>query len=103
MVKSLGSRVDALHKGGKGGFLALEDVGGVIGVLLGGGPDIGENPDTGVGEQRIYILNISSKKVHRVGCRYETSMSESNRREYEGYLEELIEQGYTACKTCSPE
>jgi len=69
---------------------------------LGASPDIGENPDTGMGEEQVYVLNISSKKIHKEGCRYETSMNEANRREYTGSIEDLLDQGYTVCKTCNP-
>ena len=68
---------------------------------LGGGAEGGETPDDS-GEATVYILNISSKKIHTEDCRYASSMKEENRKEHTGSLDELLSDGYTKCNTCNP-
>lgn len=52
--------------------------------------------------QATYILNTNSKKVHKETCRYATDINEANKQVYTGYLQDLINNGYTACGTCDP-
>lgn len=47
-----------------------------------------------------YILNISSKKIHLPDCSSVSKMSETNKKEYTGYLSDLIEEGYSLCGNC---
>ena len=47
-----------------------------------------------------YILNTNSKKFHKPDCESVKSISETNKSEYTGYENSLIEQGYTGCKNC---
>lgn len=49
-----------------------------------------------------YILNINSKKIHKETCKNAESISEHNKRVFDGTKEELIEQGYSPCGTCKP-
>jgi DNA-entry nuclease len=49
-----------------------------------------------------YILNTGSMKFHTPDCSAVAQMSESNRKEYTGSREKLIEQGYTPCGYCKP-
>lgn len=49
-----------------------------------------------------YILNTGSMKFHAPDCSAVSQMSESNRKEYTGSREKLIEQGYTPCGYCKP-
>ena len=49
-----------------------------------------------------YILNTNSKKFHRPACVAIESMSEKNKRGYNGARKELIEQGYEPCGICKP-
>lgn len=49
-----------------------------------------------------YILNTSSKKFHKPSCSSVRDMKESNKREFEGTREEVIEMGYEPCKRCNP-
>lgn len=49
-----------------------------------------------------YILNTNSKKIHEPSCSSVDSMSESNKKEYTGTLEELKAMGYEPCKRCNP-
>ena len=49
-----------------------------------------------------YILNTNSKKFHYPDCSSVSQMSESNKEEYTGTREELIEMGYEPCGNCNP-
>ena len=49
-----------------------------------------------------YILNINSKKFHLPTCSSAKQMKEENKEEYNGNRDELIAQGYSACKICKP-
>lgn len=49
-----------------------------------------------------WILNTSSKKIHREDCPYAGSISESNRAESSKSVSELIAEGYSACGSCKP-
>ena len=48
----------------------------------------------------IYILNISSYKIHRPDCRSVRQMKEENKQTYTGALYILLEEGYTTCGHC---
>lgn len=61
----------------------------------------GEEGGEGAGDES-YILNTSSKKFHKVDCGGASSIAESNKKEYTGSRESLIEDGYTPCGTCKP-
>ncbi len=49
-----------------------------------------------------YILNIGTKKIHKSTCSNVQDIKESNRKDHEGSLDELLAQGYTGCGTCKP-
>lgn len=50
-----------------------------------------------------WVLNTSSKKIHRSDCASVTAMAESNCAQSNKTIEELIAEGYTACKSCQPD
>lgn len=50
-----------------------------------------------------YIINIHSNKFHTPYCESVQKMSESNKINYTGTYEELIEQGYKPCAICNSE
>ena len=50
-----------------------------------------------------YVLNTSSKKIHEPDCTHVSRISDKNREEYNGYIEDLLKDGYTKCGTCNPE
>ena len=50
-----------------------------------------------------YVINLGTKKIHTPDCTYAKDMSGDNRREWEGSIEELLDQGYTKCGSCKPE
>lgn len=47
-----------------------------------------------------YVLNTNSKKIHTLDCQFGLQISESNRREYTGTIDELLADGYTRCASC---
>lgn len=55
-------------------------------------------------EVSTYILNKSSKKIHKEDCRYAQGIKEENKEVYTGLLEDLLSDGdFSACGTCKPE
>jgi len=49
-----------------------------------------------------YILNTNTMRFHLVDCQSVQDMKDSNRQEYFGSREELIEDGYVPCGRCHP-
>lgn len=47
-----------------------------------------------------YILNLNSKKIHKVTCGTGDLMLPENRKVYKGDIEDLFDQGYTLCGNC---
>lgn len=64
-------------------------------------PDIPENPAPGPNVVT-YIVNTNTKRFHRPDCSSVSDMKQSNKREYTGTAQELIDQGYSPCKQCNP-
>lgn len=52
--------------------------------------------------QSTYVLNTNTKKFHYPYCSSVEQMSVTNRKIYEENREDVIGQGYTACKRCNP-
>ena len=52
-----------------------------------------------------YVLNISSGKYHKPDCSGVKTMSEKNRRDFKGSLEDLLTEypSYQPCGTCKPQ
>lgn len=53
------------------------------------------------GEQT-YIVNENTKKFHLPSCSSVKDMNSGNIREFTGDRQELLDEGYSACKTCHP-
>lgn len=53
-------------------------------------------------EQQTYVLNKRSRKFHRPECDSVQSMSPSNKEEFTGLRQTLIDEGYTPCRSCNP-
>ncbi len=51
---------------------------------------------------QVYILNTNTKKFHKPDCQSVKTMKETNKEEYSGSREELIQSGYTPCQSCKP-
>lgn len=47
-----------------------------------------------------YVINTSSKKVHRADCTNATSITAENKEEYTGNLADFPYSGYTPCGVC---
>lgn len=50
----------------------------------------------------VYVLNTNTMKFHLSNCRYAESISEVNREETTKSRDELLSEGYEACKVCNP-
>lgn len=59
-------------------------------------------PSASDAEQQTYILNKKSRKFHRPECDGVQSMSSSNKEEFTGLRQTLIDEGYAPCKICNP-
>ena len=57
---------------------------------------------SGQAEGQHYVLNTRSMKFHLPECSGVATMSESNRRDYTGSRQALLDQGYSPCGTCNP-
>lgn len=66
-------------------------------------PETTEAPTAGEKTETAYVLNINSKKIHYPTCESVQKMKPSNKKEYTGTMEELLQQGYVPCKMCKPE
>ena len=49
-----------------------------------------------------YILNTSSKKIHKPTCGGLANTKPENKKSYTGDIQSLLDQGYTKCKNCNP-
>ena len=49
-----------------------------------------------------YVLNTSTGKFHRPSCRMVARMSDANKKVIKNTKEELLAEGYEACKVCRP-
>lgn len=49
-----------------------------------------------------YVLNISSKKIHRPDCKSVAQMSAKNKQSTSESLDVLLGRGYSKCKNCNP-
>ena len=49
-----------------------------------------------------YVLNTNSKKFHLPDCSGVENMNPSNRQDYTGTRQSLLDQGYSPCGTCKP-
>ena len=51
-------------------------------------------------QERTYILNTNTKKVHLPDCRSVEDMADHNKEECVGTLNDIKNKGYTPCKRC---
>lgn len=52
--------------------------------------------------EETYILNTSTKKIHRSSCHSIKQMSDSNKKNWKGNIKDLLDKGYSKCKNCNP-
>jgi len=50
----------------------------------------------------VYVLNVNTKKFHEPDCSSVSDIKPSNRQDYTGERQALIEEGYQPCKSCNP-
>lgn len=63
-----------------------------------GGPETEyTNINNQTDEGREYVLNVNTKKFHLPTCSSVDSMSEKNKKLYEGTIYEIKQKGYTPC------
>lgn len=49
-----------------------------------------------------YIINLESKKFHKISCSSAFWIDNKNKKIFIGSYKELIAQGYSPCKNCNP-
>lgn len=49
-----------------------------------------------------YVVNTNTKKFHKPSCSSVKDIKDSNRWDFTGAREELLEKGYVPCKKCNP-
>ena len=60
-----------------------------------------ENDDTSVDNNAQYVLNTSSKRIHKPDCSGATSMNEKNKQVVKGKdIKYYLQQGYEYCGVC---
>lgn len=84
---------------------------GTAAVPVTAAPIVGTNPVVG-GEdvsaaeapaaEITYVLNTNTRKFHLPSCKSVAQIKESNRSEFTGTRDEVIEQGYSPCGNCRP-
>lgn len=52
--------------------------------------------------QHDYVLNTNTGKFHKPSCGSVKDIKDSNRRDYTGTREEVIDMGYEPCSRCNP-
>ncbi len=64
---------------------------------------VGISTETSTEEKSItFVINISSKKFHNPECKSVKDIKEYNKKETSQSREELVNGGYSPCKTCNP-
>ena len=53
-------------------------------------------------DEQTDIVNENTKKFHLPSCSSVKDMNSGNKREFTGDRQELLDEGYSACKTCHP-
>ena len=61
---------------------------------------IKEDKTSQVVNETSFILNTNTKRIHNSTCSSAKDIKESNKKYYEGSLQELLNSGYNKCKNC---
>ena len=64
--------------------------------------DYSPSEDSSADEEKNYVLNTKTKRIHRETCSSVSSINEANKKVYYGTKKSLTEQGYRPCGTCKP-
>lgn len=62
-------------------------------------PDTDDSPES---VSQTYILNTNTKKFHLPDCGSVSRIKDENKAAFTGTREELLAEGYSACKNCNP-
>lgn len=65
-------------------------------------PPAPEPEQVPVVKESTYILNTNTKKFHAPTCRDIGKMKDTNKQEYTGNRDDILNQGYEPCKHCNP-
>lgn len=49
-----------------------------------------------------YVINKNTKKIHDLNCISVLHISKKNRFDFDGKMQDLINEGYSPCKVCKP-
>lgn len=60
------------------------------------------NSNIKTNQKNVYILNNNTKKFHNENCTYAANLKNVDTNIFEGNRNDLIAQGFTACKHCNP-
>ncbi len=58
--------------------------------------------DPGESENSRYILNTNTKRIHRAECDSAKDIKDSNKKAYDGGVEDAEARGYVPCSRCNP-
>lgn len=61
-----------------------------------------ESPTAAPVRQHDYVLNKNTKKFHYPTCTSVKDIKPSNRQDYTGTHDEVVNMGYVPCKKCNP-
>ena len=64
------------------------------------GDGAGSTPTVSDDEVAQYVLNTSSKRIHKPTCASVSDMAEHNKSEYTGTITALLSDGYVKCGSC---
>lgn len=53
-------------------------------------------------QEETYVLNQNTKKFHRPDCKSVSTIKEGNKANFTGSRQELLDAGYSPCKSCNP-
>ena len=53
-------------------------------------------------QEETYVLNQNTKKFHRPDCKSVSTIKEENKANFTGSRQELLDAGYSSCKSCNP-
>lgn len=62
-----------------------------------------QNTETEITSDDDYVLNTKSLKIHTPDCPSAEKITNQNRQDYHGNINDLLTDGYTTCKQCNPE
>lgn len=101
-VPAVKTKGEATTTRGTSGDAALSQYAASKGEAGASGTSGGSSSSASTAEQQTYILNKRSHKFHRPECDSVQSMSPSNKEEFTGLRQTLIDEGYTPCRSCNP-